>query len=119
MLSHCNNKSTAKTTTEIFYQHFITNCGIPTRIHSDQGANFESEIIKELCKITGMTKLRTSLYHPVTRSRVDRTLLDTLGTLEPGKKSDWNKYLPTLIYAYSCTKHETTTILLNEFMFGR
>ena len=121
-LAIATKNQTAKTTAEAFYQHFITNYGIPTRIHSDQGANFESEIIKELCKITGMTNSRTSPYHPMGNpipERFNRTLLDMLGTLEPDKKSDWKKYLPSLTYAYNCTKHETTKISPHELMFGR
>jgi hypothetical protein len=43
---------TAKTTAEAFYNNFIVHYEIPTAIHSDQGANFQSEIIKELCVIT-------------------------------------------------------------------
>ena len=39
---------TAKTTAEALYNNFILNYGIPTKLHSDQGPNFESEIIKEL-----------------------------------------------------------------------
>ena len=113
---------TAKTTAEAFYENFITNYGIPTRIHSDQGACFESEIIKELCKITGMKKSHTTIYHPMGNpipERFNRTLLNMLGTLEPDKKTDWKKYLPSLTYAYNCTRHETTKISPHELMFGR
>lgn len=34
---------TAKTTAEALYNNFITYYGIPSRIHSDQGANFERQ----------------------------------------------------------------------------
>ena len=44
--------TTARTTAEIFFNHFIVHYGIPKRIHSDQGANFESKFMAELCKIT-------------------------------------------------------------------
>ena len=110
-----------KTTAEDFYEQFITNYGIPARIHSDQGATFESEKIKELCKITGMTKSHNTPYHPMGNpipERFNRTLLDMLGTLEPDKKIDWKKYLPSLTYAYNCTRHETTKISPHGLMFG-
>ena len=56
---------TAKTTAEAFYDNFITNYEILARIHSDQGENFDGNIIKELCTITGMRKFRTTPYHPL------------------------------------------------------
>lgn len=33
----------ARTTAEAFFNHFIMREGIPTRIHADEGANFEYE----------------------------------------------------------------------------
>ena len=64
-LASAAKSQTAKTTVESFYEHVITHFGTPTCIHSDKGANCESEIIKELCKLTGMSKSRTSPYHPM------------------------------------------------------
>ncbi|XP_060575985.1 uncharacterized protein LOC132733359 [Ruditapes philippinarum] len=113
---------TAKTTAEAFYNNFIVHYGIPTSIHSDQGANFQSEIIKELCAITDMKKSRTSIYHPMGNGvceRFNRTLLDMLGTLETSQKSDWKKHIPSLVYAYNSTPHESTKISPYELMFGR
>jgi transposase InsO family protein len=54
-----------KKTAEAFFNHFIVHYGIPKRIHSDQGTNFESKVIKELCQLTGMKKSRTTSYHPM------------------------------------------------------
>ena len=80
---------TAKTTAEAFYQHFVIHYGIPARIHSDQGATFESKIKKiYIYKITEMTKSRTTPYRPMGNSipeRFNMTLLDMIGTLEPDK----------------------------------
>jgi hypothetical protein len=32
---------------------------------TDQGTNFESKVIKELCQLTDMKKSRTTSYHPM------------------------------------------------------
>ena len=51
--------------------------------------------------------------------RWNRTLLNMLGTLEPSKKADWKSYIPSLVYAYNCTIHESTKTSPFELMFGR
>ena len=42
-----------------------------------------------------------------------------LGTLETEQKTDWKKYVNSLVYAYNCIPHETTRISPYELMFGR
>lgn len=58
---------------------------IAIKIHSDQGACLEYEILGELRNLTGMTKTRTTPYH-ATRNAVpvilNITLLEILGILE-------------------------------------
>jgi hypothetical protein len=113
---------TAKTTAEAFYNNFVVQYGIPTTLHSDQGANFESQIIKELCKLTNTKKTHTSIYHPQgngTPERFNRTLLGMLGTLENDQKKHWTDYIKHLVFCYNCTPHESTRVSPFELMFGR
>lgn len=113
---------TAKTTAEALFNNFINYYGIPTRIHSDQGANFESQIIKELCLITGMRKSRTTSYHAMGNGqceRYNRTLLNMLGTLKPEQKQNWKLHINPLVHAYNCTRNELTGVSPYFLMFGR
>jgi len=113
---------TAKTTAEALLNGFIAFYGLPQRLHSDQGANFESNLIKELCILTGITKTRTTPYHAMGNGiveRFNRTLLDMLGTLEPNAKLDWKSVVSPLVHAYNCTRHDTTGYSPYELMFGR
>ena len=113
---------TAKTTAEALYNQFILHYGFPKRLHSDQGANFEGKLIRELCKISGIEKSRTTPYHPMGNGmceRFNRTILSMLGTLKPDEKLDWKKYVSPMIHAYNCTKHNSTSFSPFFLMFGR
>ncbi|PIK53070.1 hypothetical protein BSL78_10033 [Apostichopus japonicus] len=44
---------TAVTTARVLWQQFFTKYGCPARIISDQGRNFESIVVAELCKLYG------------------------------------------------------------------
>lgn len=112
----------AKTTARILFDNFICHYGFPARLHSDQGRNFESEVIKELCSIANIDKSRTTPYHPMGNGmpeRFNQTLLNMLGTLEDDQKSDWKSYVPSLVHAYNSTRHETTGYPPHYLMFGR
>ena len=113
---------TAKTTAEAFVNNFIVHYGIPKRIHSDQGANFESQLIKDLCNTLNMEKSGTTPYHPMGNGlcqRFNRTLLNMLGTLNSKQKEDWKTHVTSMVHAYNCTKQDTTGYSPYYIMFGR
>lgn len=113
---------TAKTTADALFSQFIAHYGFPKRLHSDQGANFEGRVIRELCEIAQVQKSRTTPYHPMGNGmteRFNRTLLSMLGTLEPAQKSAWHKFVGPMAHAYNCTAHDSTGHSPYYLMFGR
>lgn len=113
---------TARTTADVLFKHFIVHYGFPSRLHSDQGRNFESSIIKHLCQLAGMRKSRTTPYHPMgngATERFNQTLLNMLGTLDEQQKRDWKSFVAPIVHAYNCARHDTTGFSPYELMFGR
>lgn len=111
----------AKTVAKCLWENFIIYYGIPERIHTDQGQDFESKLIKELCEVAGIEKSRTTPYHPRGNpvERFNRTLLAMLGTLEQKQKTRWKEHVKPLVHAYNCTRNEVTGFAPYELMFGR
>ena len=86
----------AKPTAKILFENFIVHYGFPARIHSDQGRNFESSLIKKLCSLAGIHKSRTTPYHLMGNGMIERfnqMLLNMLGTLKEHQKHDWKSFV--------------------------
>ena len=121
-LAYPSKTQTAQATARILWDNFICHYGFPEKFISDQGRNFESDLIKELCKIAGVKKVHTTPYHPQGNGQCERfnsTLCNMLGTLSEEEKSDWKSYLGCMTHAYNCTKHASTTYSPYYLMFGR
>lgn len=113
---------TANTTATALWRAVFQAFGCPEFLHSDQGPNFESRVVKELCKMYGCTKTHTTSYHPQGNGgceRFNQTLLGLLGTLDQEQQGEWVSALPALIQAYNNSVHSTTGYAPTYLMFGR
>jgi len=116
----CRNQK-ASTTAKALFDNFILHYSLPEQLHSNQGRNFDSRVIKELCKLADVRKTRTTPYHPMgnpSAERFNRTLLRMLGTLSEDHKANWKDYLPSLVLAYNATKSSSTGFSPHFLMFG-
>lgn len=113
---------TAVTTARVLWGHFIQPFGGFDQLHSDQGPNFESKVIKELCSLYNIHKSHTTPYHPAGNGqceRFNRTLLSMLGTLRDDQKENWDQHVAELVQAYNNSPHPSIGYTPYFLMFGR
>ena len=95
--------------------------GIPDVLHSDQGKSFESTILRHTLDGFGEAKSHITAYHPAGDGLVERfnsSLLQMLCAYVLNH-TDWEQYLPLVLYAYCTAIHASTGVSPFELMFGR
>ena len=94
----------------------------PEQLHCDQGRQFESRLLAEVCKLLHIQKSRTTAYHPQSdglAERWNRTLLGILATGVENRPEDWEDYVRKACMAYNTSVHATTGFTPFFLMFGR
>ena len=114
----------AETVATKFVCEFVCRFGIPKEMHTDRGTNFESELLREVCRILGISKTRTTAYNPKSDGLIERfnkTLITMVSMMiDPHKNQrDWDKHLPFATSAYRCTPQESLGESPNMMMLGR
>ena len=115
------NKS-ARTAAEKLYNNFMMRYGIPEKLLSDRGREFENELFHRLSKLCGIKKTRTTPYHPQTNGQVERmnqTVINILKCLPDQYKSNWRNHVNKLVHAYSSIKSSATGDSPYYLLFGR
>lgn len=112
----------ASTVAQILTQEWFCRYSPPESLHSDQGRQFESRLIQEICRILQIKKTRTSPYHPQcdgVAERFNRTLLNMLATATKDNPLNWEDYIRPLCMAYNTSVHSSTGFTPFYLTFGR
>ena len=94
----------------------------PEQLHLDQGQNFESAVIADMCNLLAIKKSRTTPYHPQSDGlveRANRTLLSMLAIAAYEQPFPLEDHLRLLCMAYNSSIHPTTGFTPFYLMFGR
>ncbi|GFU73429.1 retrovirus-related Pol polyprotein from transposon 412 [Trichonephila clavipes] len=112
----------APTVAEAVLQHWISRYGVPLQLHSDQGRNFVSAVLKGVCELLGIDKTKTTPLHPQSDGMVERfnrTILNNLSLMVSKNQQDWDQKVPLFLLAYRSAVHETTGYSPSQMLFGR
>jgi transposase InsO family protein/O-acetyl-ADP-ribose deacetylase (regulator of RNase III) len=113
---------TAKAAVEALYKNWVLVYGSPETIQSDQGSQFESALFQEFALLIETRKIRSTPYHPQTNGEVERynrTLVGMLRVACSRHQTDWPEHVQKMIYAYNCSRQESTKLTPNLLFLGR
>ena len=112
----------ANTVAKTLWDRFFVHYGFPEKILSDQGRNFESKLLEELCLLPQVKKMRITpnrLEGNGSCERFNRTLISILGTLPEEFRVEWTNHVNMLKYACNCTRSNATGFSPYYLLYGR
>jgi hypothetical protein len=113
--------ATAQHAADFIYEDIICRHGCPQIILSDRGTHFRNQLIDKLLEKFQIKHLYSTPYHPKTNGlveRFNRTLVESVSkTFET--TNEWDKHIPSALFAYRTAKQATTKIEPFYLVYGR
>ena len=113
---------TAATYARVLLNEVFSRFGTCNMLLADQGRNFESAIIQELCQMLEIKKSRTFVRNPKCNGqteRFNRTLSRMIKAYLKDEQTDWDLNLGCLAGAYRASPNESTQLTPNLLFLGR
>ncbi|KAL1138800.1 hypothetical protein AAG570_008862 [Ranatra chinensis] len=113
-------ETSAETIAKAFYERWISRFGVPLKITTDQGRQFESQLFTRLTTMLGIQRLRTSAYHPQANGVVERWHRSLKAALTARLDSaNWVRHLPTILLGLRVVMREDNKASTAELVYGR
>lgn len=112
----------AETVAKVFAESIVLRHGVPRQLLTDQGANFTGKLMRELCDVLRVKRLRTTAYHPECNGAVERlnqTLVKIMSHYVNEDQRDWDRWVPFATFAYNTAVHEGTGESPYYLLYGR
>lgn len=116
------DKANAENVAEFIYEDIICRHGTPSILLSDQGTHFKNKLIEELCNKFNIKHRYSSPYHPQTNGlteRFNKTLCEILKRTSIDNNFEWDKNIPSALFAYRTVKHNITKYSPFYLNYGR
>ncbi|GFS54649.1 retrovirus-related Pol polyprotein from transposon opus [Trichonephila clavipes] len=88
---------TAEIVGRAFYEKWICRFGVPAKIVTDQGRQFEAELFRSIAAICGAKVAHTTSYHPQCNGKVERLHRTLKGAIKAHNNIRWTESLPTVL----------------------
>ncbi|CAH1731650.1 unnamed protein product [Aphis gossypii] len=108
----------AHTVAAALVSNWISRFGVPDVITTDQGRQFESELMRALNTAFGIQHVRTSPYHPQANGMVERFHRTLKAALTAHESPHWSLHLPVVLLALRNTIKPDTGSTPAELVYG-
>ena len=114
--------ATASAAAQMLFEDIVLHHGSFRVLQSDQGSHFRNELVSALSQLVGFQQSFSIPYHPMSNGQVERfnsTFCDQLKKYCSHNLTDWDIYLPSIVWAYNSSVHATTRYIPYELAFNR
>ena len=101
---------------------WVADYGVPEYVITDRGTHFESSLFREITQKLGITKHRTTAYHPISNGAVERQhrrLKEALKAKSENASRTWLKNLPLVLLGLRNAVSQDTGCSAAQAVFGR
>ncbi|GFW27555.1 transposon Tf2-6 polyprotein [Trichonephila clavipes] len=107
----------AETASKAFYEHWVCRFGVPGKIITDQGRQFESQLFRSLAAICGAKVAHATSYYPQCNGKVKR-LHRTLKRAIKAHNIKWTETLPTVLLGLRTALRPDTNHTIAQMVYG-
>ncbi|GFX56273.1 hypothetical protein TNCV_2242071 [Trichonephila clavipes] len=128
-LAHPGIKSTVKLMTEkyvwsaeivgrAFYEKWICRFGVPAKLVTDQGRQFEAELFRSIAAICGAKVAHTTSYHPQCNGKVERLHRTMKGAIKAHNNSRWTESLLNVLLGLRAAIRPDISYTIAQMVYG-
>ncbi|GFW27022.1 retrovirus-related Pol polyprotein from transposon opus [Trichonephila clavipes] len=109
---------TAEIVERAFYEKWICRFGVPAKLVTDQGRQFEAELFRSIAAICGAKVAHTTSYHPQCNGKVERLHRTLKGDIKAHNNIRWTESLPTVLLGLRAAISPDISYTIAQMVYG-